>query len=678
MLNTNKTILELTSDEAMAYMMEDEQYCTFELPEYMKFGDVLKQTATTIGNRDYSDCVESDATLSDNVNLTMLTNKDGGYGVRPLTLTNPYMYYFLVRELFGTKNWDDIKKHFEECKVENIDSYAMPVVKDDLMPEPFRNSTTILNWWRNMEQRSIELSLQYRYMFVSDITNCYGSINHESIIWALTRKATAKENENTAQIGANIKRLLHDMGHGSTIGIPQGSVIYDMIAEIVLAYADLLLSEKIAKEHPEIKEYTILRYRDDYKVFSNSRGELEVISYALQQILEGLNFRMNTAKTKISSSIITDSIKPDKLNYIINTPICGKNYHSDTGMWYAFGGLQKHLLYILLFARQNPNSGQIKTMLSLLSKRIENRMKDAKKRNGKKGEADDSIATLGESLLKKKRIKETAWQLIAPHGIEGSIRAHCAIAMQIGLENVGAVHYALKVISRLLEALDDKEEREDIARLVSERLRSMPNSDYTQLWLQQLTIESDEQNGGNPYSSPLSQFVYDRCRGERSSIWNNDWLKKEIAEECQIKEIVDEEKRKEVGRIIEFKEKRNYNEWWEDDEQLDEFLAALEKLEASTPSDEELMKKAAAMDKAEEKRDEKMKRLAAAMDKAEEKRDEEMMKAAAVLDRAEKKRDEELMKFAEEMDTLEQEVGQTIEDLLIDGDAKNDVESQQK
>ena len=228
MLNTNKTILELTSDEAMAYMMEDEQYCTFELPEYMKFGDVLKQTATTIGNRDYSDCVESDATLSDNVNLTMLTNKDGGYGVRPLTLTNPYMYYFLVRELFGTKNWDDIKKHFEECKVENIDSYAMPVVKDDLMPEPFRNSTTILNWWRNMEQRSIELSLQYRYMFVSDITNCYGSINHESII-TQRGKGVKREGKNKRLRGLesllnNIRELIVSALKNKTFFVIIGTV----------------------------------------------------------------------------------------------------------------------------------------------------------------------------------------------------------------------------------------------------------------------------------------------------------------------------------------------------------------------------------------------------------------------------------------------------------------------
>ena len=45
-----------------------------------------------------------------------------------------------------------------------------------------------------MEQRSLELSLEYRYMFVTDITNCYGSINPQSIEWALSCKDTRHEN----------------------------------------------------------------------------------------------------------------------------------------------------------------------------------------------------------------------------------------------------------------------------------------------------------------------------------------------------------------------------------------------------------------------------------------------------------------------------------------------------
>lgn len=40
-----------------------------------------------------------------------------------------------------------------------------------------------------MEQRSIELSLEYRYMFVTDITNCYGSVNPQAFDWAFLLRA---------------------------------------------------------------------------------------------------------------------------------------------------------------------------------------------------------------------------------------------------------------------------------------------------------------------------------------------------------------------------------------------------------------------------------------------------------------------------------------------------------
>lgn len=40
-----------------------------------------------------------------------------------------------------------------------------------------------------MEQRSIELSLEYRYMFVTDITNCYGSVNPQAFDWVFLLRA---------------------------------------------------------------------------------------------------------------------------------------------------------------------------------------------------------------------------------------------------------------------------------------------------------------------------------------------------------------------------------------------------------------------------------------------------------------------------------------------------------
>ena len=78
-------ILELSSQEAHDFLMASENYCTTELPEYIDFSSVLKIAEEKAHNIDiYS--VETEAAQHEDVNLCVLSNKDGGYGVRPLTL----------------------------------------------------------------------------------------------------------------------------------------------------------------------------------------------------------------------------------------------------------------------------------------------------------------------------------------------------------------------------------------------------------------------------------------------------------------------------------------------------------------------------------------------------------------------------------------------------------------
>ena len=143
------------------------------------------------------------------------------------------------------------------------------------------------------------------------------------------------------------------------------------MGEIILGYSDLLLHESLQAKAKEYEgqgkvfpDYEIIRYRDDYRIFCSNREALEDISYILQQVLERLNFRMNSQKTKISDSIVTDAVKSDKLAYIYNTPIFNKK-----GV--DFDSYEKHLLFILMFARQYSDSGSIKTMLSDIDKRLE-------------------------------------------------------------------------------------------------------------------------------------------------------------------------------------------------------------------------------------------------------------------------------------------------------------------
>lgn len=531
-----KNILNLNADEAMDFFMKSEQYHGFELPEYFVFDELLKSVREIIADTPYEDCLAEGVSSEDlpDVNLDILLNKDGRYAVRPIILANPYLYYFLVRELCNETNWKIVTDLFKKFQVPHITSCALPVIPKQ--KEPFHKSTTILNWWSSMEQRSIELSLEYRYMFVTDITNCYGSVNPQTFDWAFILKGTRYENNSETTIPKNIQKYLRAFQQGRNIGIPQGSAIFDFVGEIVLSYSDLLLHEAIQKTGITVP-YEIIRYRDDYRIFCNDKEALEKISYILQHVLESLNFRMNSKKTKISDSIVTDAVKPDKLAYIYNTPIFNKKGCD-------FDSFEKHLLYILMFARQYPDSGSIKTMLSDIDKRIEEWLKPYE-------EEVTTIPILEEGEPKIEKITKQR-RLVG-----GSVRAMSAVCTQIALENVGCCHYALRVLSRMVDSLKDEKEKSVIINLVYSKLCNQPNSDYNQLWLQNITYQQDTKNGTSPYKMRLCRVV----AGDKNvELWNNAWAKAKLLSNLRIDGIVNAETLKKVTPVITFRETRAYNE----------------------------------------------------------------------------------------------------------------------
>ncbi len=544
-----KNILSLSSNAAMNYFMKSNRFHNFELPEYFTFDKILDFVKDSIGDKLYEDCLSN--TLPDDlddVNMDLLTNKDGKYAVRPLTLANPYLYYFLVREICCESGWKASLDCFEKYNVPHITSCALPVVEEEGKKEPFHNSTTILNWWNSIEQRSLELSLEYRYMFVTDITNCYGSINPQSIDWALSRKGTSCATEDNHEIANNIIKFLRAFQQGRNIGIPQGSTIFDFIGEFVLGYSDLLLHEELIrlkdaaeKDHKEFGDYEILRYRDDYRVFCNNRDTLEHISYAIQHILESLNFRLNSSKTKISENIVTDSIKSDKLWYIKNTPIFNKK-----GV--DFDGIQKHLLYILMFGREYPNGGQLKTLLSDLDKRVIKHLKPKKKKI-KLEPVDLEPNSIFDKL-------PTYIEQEFPGKIVESIRAIAAVGTQIAIENVSVVHYVLRVVSRIVDTMEDNVEKWDIFGKVIAKLCKRPNSSYDQIWLQNISYQHDKKAGKYPYDVRLCHLVM----GKNEPVWNTSWLNPELTSAIPIDSICDSDRLKELTPVITFRETRAYYE----------------------------------------------------------------------------------------------------------------------
>jgi RNA-directed DNA polymerase len=579
-MNRPKNVLMLSSQEAFDFFMNAGRYCTFELPTYLDFQPILDFVKNKIKNKKYESCLLSDPRSMANVNLDILLNKDGKYAIRPLALVNPYLYYFLVRDLCDNHNWELIRDSFDKFNLKNITACAIPVIPDE--KESFHSSTTILNWWNALEQRSVELSLEYRYMFVSDITNCYGSINPQTIDSALSMQGTKYATSERHELADRIVMYLRALQNGRNVGIPQGSEVFNLLAEIILGYADLLLAKEIEKAGSKCK-YKVLRYRDDYRIFCDYKDKLEDISYVLQRILSGLNFQMNSKKTMVSDSIITDSIKADKLFYIFNTPIykrrrvykLGKDKDGNEKIVSSiendcdFNGLQKNLLFILLFGRKYPNSGQIRTQLNEFDARLSKMLEDKDASRGTfvwdEVDLDDEYCT---KLPKSNRTENDAQHSEAKgeddslqniktrhfRPIRESIRPMVAIATQIAAENISAAHYALRIV-RLVETLDDDDtDKKDIIRKVCGKLRNQHNTNYLEVWLQHITYNADKVKNESNYTQPLCRFVM----GERILLWNNDWLVQSLRDEFPYGQICCQDKLKEVTPVIKIKARNDY------------------------------------------------------------------------------------------------------------------------
>lgn len=555
-----KTIFDLSADEALDFLMQNDRYVTTEMPEYLNFDPVLAFAREHIADTSIDKCLKdiNPENMSD-ANYDIMLNKDGRYAVRVLSLSNPFLYYLLAREICTPEHWAAILDDFKVFgSAPHIQAVGIPVIPAD--KEDFHKATTILNWWSRFEQMAVKLSLDYRYMFVTDITNCYGTIELQTVEKALSRKGTASE----VDVKTDIVRILTMLRQGRNIGLPQGSTLYDIVAEIVLGYADMLLRE--ALERDGITEgYEILRYRDDYKVFANDKDLLERISYTLQHVLEGLNLRLNSAKTRISDSIITDSIKPDKLAYIYNTPIYNNKKQCD------FDGIQKQLLFILQFGRQYPNCGQMRMLLSKLSTWIEKHIEKVAK--NQKSKAKPKVeAKPGEEDAEDKKTQKRLGTIIE------DIMAMSAIAAQIAAENLNSAHYALKVISQMLSTISDEQvangeqaSKDEIVTKVLRRLSSMQNSDYLKIWLQNLAVKA-EYKGDYSFADEKGNRLCHLVSGSDANLWDNSFLVPEYLEGFKASAVVDASVLHNDTPVMQFKHRFSYDDSTPDEE--DDLAAA--------------------------------------------------------------------------------------------------------
>lgn len=473
-------VLKMSGEQLEKFLCKKEQYLPISLPPYFEIEKLLNNDVLNNNSK--------------KENYLIKQSKKGKYDWRTITIINPLFYIEMVNYL--KDKWEEIKcilnSKIDEMK--NIKIVSIP-----FQSNRYKNikGANINNWYINFEQKSLLKSFDYKYCQMTDISNCYPSMYTHSIAWALHGKEEAKHKKTDDNlIGNCIDRLIREMQDNQTNGIPQGGTLTDIIAEIILIDVDYQLFKKCADyQH----DYEIIRYRDDYRIFSNSKDILDKVLSELITILEDYNLRLNPEKTKLVTDFSSDLIKRDKKIWkFIDISLW---YKEDKNKKYKVS-IKNHLLFIKEFSNKYPNSGH----LSL------------------------AIESFYDHLLHNKYVNI------------GEISSCIIILKDILIKNV---NLAPKIIACLHELfLQKRANKEDVLININQILnvtKMDKKLEYIELWIQYLAILWDV-NSEIEYTSRLcklvqNQGVYIFAKVKKNKTYNTMLNRRMIKEKCKNKYI---------------------------------------------------------------------------------------------------------------------------------------------
>ncbi len=461
------SILKLDANDAHDFFLKTDSYCNLSLPPYFNFSELLSELSRSLAKKTLSDyfnkiVVKNMADTMD-LNHTIYGNKGSTLSWRPLQLIHPLAYLALVNVLTQENNWKKLQNRFKKLSsLSNVSCLSIPIANSK------RNNSNkgeqILQWWTGIEQKSISLSLEYDYIFNTDVADCYSSIYTHSLAWAIDGIKLAKTRDyrnDKNKLGNKVDICIQQMQNRQTNGIPQGSVLMDFIAEILFNYLDFLLTLEIENQDIIRDNYTILRFRDDYRIFVENKSDGEKIIKILSTLLRTFGLKLNESKTLGSNDIISNSIKQDKipsLEIIFNEKM----------------GLQKKLLVLREHSKKYPNAGSIFRLLKYLRE----------------------TADLEEFAINYEVV--------------------ISILLDIGIHNPKLVSNVCAFISDLLPLADNSEH---IKGLIFSKLSKMPNSGLSQIWLQRILKDNLQSYS---FSEKLCQQVDENTFP--SDLWNISWL----------------------------------------------------------------------------------------------------------------------------------------------------------
>jgi len=460
-----KRLIDLTNEEARAHFMKGSSYFNGNLPGYISFEPILSDVASALNGGNFPQFQAANPALSPNVNYSFIANKDGRFSWRPYELIHPVIYVSLVNVICEGGNWELIMQRFRDFQDGVVYCCSAPVMSVDHQTDA---ATQVRNWWQSVEQRSLSYSLEFNHLLHTDVTDCYGSLYTHSISWAIHGLGEGKNNRGkNSLLGNKIDSHIQASRYGQTNGIAQGSVLMDLIAELVLGYVD----EQINAELGECDDIRILRYRDDFRIFANSDERAEEVLKIVSDNLRSVGMKLGVAKTIASRNVVEGSVKPDKLAGIELQDLGNANAKT----------IQKQLLRLHSFGQRFTNSGALRRLVS---------------------EFHTSVSSQKE--------------------VPDDLDVQVAIATDIAFVSPATFPAVAGILSHLISLAPDDATKTALWTRVRQKMARVPYNGYLEVWLQRVT---QPKAVGIQFEStePICRIV----NGERVNLWSNDWIASE-------------------------------------------------------------------------------------------------------------------------------------------------------
>jgi len=213
---------------------------------------------------------------------------------RVFGIQHPYNYHDIVFHLI--EDWKSIVDHIfhEDLK---IFSYSFPIPVNSRAIgklSNLRSGRMIYEWIEMAEKDMVAEAYKYNFLIRADITNFYNSVYTHSIGWALHGREIALNDKGFDLTGNKIDKLIQYANDARTNGIPVGSALSDLIAEIILTSIDRKVSSKLKSI-----DFVGSRFKDDYRILCNSENDAKKILKVLSDELVEFNLLINEHKTKV-------------------------------------------------------------------------------------------------------------------------------------------------------------------------------------------------------------------------------------------------------------------------------------------------------------------------------------------------------------------------------------------